>query len=90
MSMRDQLPLFWTVDEVAEVLRTSRKAVYLMAERGLLPEVTKVGRRTLFRADLLVEWLDQKRAPSRSVRISRCGARRFGRFRSWRDTGISR
>ena len=51
-------------DEVATVLRTTRKAVYAMAQRGLMPGRTKIGRRILFRADQLVTWLDQKRAPS--------------------------
>jgi hypothetical protein len=35
-----------------------------MAERGLLPGVVKIGRRLLFRSDELIDWLDQKRAPS--------------------------
>lgn len=42
-----------TVDEAAELLRTTRKAVYAAAERGQLPGVVKLGRRLLFRsADL--------------------------------------
>lgn len=53
-----------TADEVAEVLRTSRTAVYAMVARGQLPGVTRIGRRVLFRSDDLLDWLDQKRAPS--------------------------
>jgi excisionase family DNA binding protein len=53
-----------TVEEVAELLRTSRKAVYAMSERGLLPGVTRIGRRVLFRRDVLLHWLRQKSAPS--------------------------
>ena len=64
--MRDDygLPLFLTADETASVLRTSRKGVYVMVERGQLPGVTRVGRRVLFRRDDLLDWLDQKSAPS--------------------------
>jgi excisionase family DNA binding protein len=53
-------PLLLTTDEVAVILRTSRKAIYDMAERGLLPGVTRLGRRVLFRSDDLLHWLRQK------------------------------
>ena len=43
-----------TADETAEVLRTSRKAVYAMTERGQLPGVTRIGRRVLYRRDDLL------------------------------------
>ena len=58
------LPQFLTVDEVASLLRTSRKAIYAMVERGQVPGVTRVGRRLLVRAEELVDWLNQKRTPS--------------------------
>lgn len=57
-------PFLLTVDEVAALLRTTRKAVYVMLERGLLPGVTRIGRRVLFRTDDLLDWLRQKSAPS--------------------------
>jgi excisionase family DNA binding protein len=57
-------PLLLTVEEVAALLRTTRKAIYAMAERGLLPGVTRIGRRLLIREADLVEWLRQKSAPS--------------------------
>ena len=57
------LPQFLTVDEVASLLRTSRKAIYAMVERGQVPGVTRVGRRLLVRAEELVDWLNQKSAP---------------------------
>ena len=63
-SERDKLPTFLTADEVAELLRTTRKAIYAMLERGLLPGVTRIGRRLLFRRDVLLEWLRQQSAPS--------------------------
>ncbi len=53
-----------TVDETAGLLRTTRKAVYAMAERGQLPGVTRIGRRLLVRRDVLLDWLDQKRMRS--------------------------
>lgn len=58
------LPILLTIDDVARVLRTSRGAVYAMAARGQLPGLTRIGRRVLIRADALLDWLDQKRAPS--------------------------
>lgn len=57
-------PLLLNVDEVADLLRTSRKAVYAMVDRRQLPGVTRLGRRVLFRSDLLLDWLRQKSTPS--------------------------
>src|SRR5690349_20004287 len=61
---RKEWPLLSTVDEVAALLRTSKKAVYVSASRGLVPGATKVGRRLLFRTVTLLKWLDQQSAPS--------------------------
>ena len=58
------LSLLLTVDETAELLRTSRRAIYMMLERHQLPGVIRIGRRVLFRSADLLDWLDQKRAPS--------------------------
>ena len=57
-------PILLTVDEAAELLRTSRRAIYMMLERQQLPGVTRTGRRVLFRSADLLDRLDQKRAPS--------------------------
>ena len=61
---RHTLPMLLTVDEAATLLRTTRRAIYAMLERRQLPGVIRIRRRVLFRADDLVHWLDQKRAPS--------------------------
>ena len=53
-----------TVDEAADLLRTTRRAIYAMIERRQLPGVIRVRRRVLLRADDLLDWLNQKRAPS--------------------------
>jgi excisionase family DNA binding protein len=58
------LPPYLTPSDTASLLRTTRKAVYVMVARGQLPGVTRVGRRVLLRRDDLLEWLNQKRAPS--------------------------
>ncbi len=53
-----------TVDEAAELLRTTRRAIYAMVERHQLPGVVRLRRRVLLSSDVLLEWLDQKCAPS--------------------------
>jgi excisionase family DNA binding protein len=58
------MPMLLTVDDAADLLRTTKRAVYAMIERGQLPGVTRIGRRVLLRADNLLDWLDQKSAPS--------------------------
>lgn len=54
------MPPMLTPQEVAEHLRTTRKAVYEMAQRGQLPSVTRIGRRLLFRTDAFLAWLDAR------------------------------
>jgi excisionase family DNA binding protein len=53
-----------TVDDAANLLRTTRRAIYAMLERRQLPGVIRIRRRVLIRSVELLEWLDQKRAPS--------------------------
>jgi excisionase family DNA binding protein len=57
-------PILLTAREVAEVLRTSRKAIYSMIERAQLPGVVHIGRRVLVHEDTLLDWLRQKSTPS--------------------------
>ena len=64
MSTPESLPLLLTVSETATLLRTTRKGVYALVERGLLPGVVRIGRRVLIQRDDLVHWLSQKSAPS--------------------------
>ncbi|RMH36308.1 MAG: DNA-binding protein [Deltaproteobacteria bacterium] len=58
------LPALATAAEVADWLRTSRKAVYAMVERGQIPGVVRIRRRVLFDRARLVEWLEKRRAVS--------------------------
>ncbi len=58
------LPVLLTVDETANLLRTTRRGIYAMVERGQLPGVIRIRRRVLVRTIVLLHWLDQKRAPS--------------------------
>lgn len=58
------LPYLLTVDDVAELLRTTRKAVYSRIERGLLPGVVRDGRRVLLLRDDVLDWILERRAAS--------------------------
>ncbi|MGA2448190.1 MAG: helix-turn-helix domain-containing protein [Polyangiaceae bacterium] len=64
LNTAELLPTLLTAGEVAGLLRTSRKAVYAMAERSQLPGVTRVGRRLLVQRDDLLSWLNERRAAS--------------------------
>jgi len=61
----DAESVLMTVSEVADVLRTSRKAIYAMIERGHLPGLRRIGRRVLIRRADLLHWLDHNCASSR-------------------------
>jgi excisionase family DNA binding protein len=56
-----ELPALATVDEVAEWLRTTRRAVYARAERGGLPGATRLGGRLYFDRGTLLAWVERGR-----------------------------
>ena len=60
----EPLTVLLTVDEAADLLRTTRRAIYVMVERRQLPGIVRIGRRVLFRTADLLDWLNQKSAPS--------------------------
>jgi excisionase family DNA binding protein len=62
--MAEQSGTFLTVAETAAMLRTSRKAIYLMIERGQLAGVVRLGRRVLVNRDVLLSALDGKTTAS--------------------------
>ena len=62
--MSQHAPVLLTPCEVAELLRTTKKAIYSMIERAQLPGVVRIGRRVLIRQEALLDWLRQKSTPS--------------------------
>ena len=60
----DAMPLLLTVDDAADLLRTTRHPIYAMLERRQIPGVIRIRRLILIRSAELLLWLDQKRAPS--------------------------
>lgn len=66
---RDALPVLLTVDDVAQLLRTTNRAIYAMVERQQLPGLVRIGRRVLFRTADLLDWLNQKSAPSQRSEV---------------------
>jgi excisionase family DNA binding protein len=56
--------MFLKPDEVADLLRTTRKAIYVMIGRRKLPGVRKIGKRILIRSSALLEWVDQQATSS--------------------------
>jgi excisionase family DNA binding protein len=53
--------VFLTVAETATLLRTSKKAIYCMLERGHLPGATRIGRRVLVNRERLLSALKASR-----------------------------
>jgi excisionase family DNA binding protein len=64
MASTQDLPILLTAEEAASLLRTTRRAIYAMVERGQLPGVVRVRRRVLLKSDAPLHWLEQKCAPS--------------------------
>ncbi len=61
---KHSLPHLLTADEVAELLRTTRKAIYAKAARCELPGRVFIDRRLLFDRTVLLRWLKEKQAMS--------------------------
>jgi excisionase family DNA binding protein len=53
----ENLPLLLKVDEVAGLLRVTKRSIYTMVDRGQIPGITKVGGRLRFRRDVIEAWL---------------------------------
>lgn len=53
----EQLPQVLTADEVAQLLRVSRKTVYSSFKRGEIPGGRKVGSALRFSRDRVIQWL---------------------------------
>lgn len=71
------LPFLLAPDEVAAVLRTTRKGVYALARRERLP-ATRLGRRMLIRRDDLLSWLDSMRKKKNRTRRRQTAGKRRG------------
>ena len=57
----DGLPFFLTSAEAADLLRITRKALYIMVERGTVPGVIRRSpRRIVFDTDVLRQFLRQQ------------------------------
>jgi excisionase family DNA binding protein len=63
-------PELLTADETAAYLRTTRKAVYALAERGQLPGVVRVGRRLLVRRRALEALSDERGSGRRLSKVT--------------------
>ena len=53
------VPVLLSVEDLAKVLRTTRKAIYSMVARGELPGIFRRGRRRVyFRREAIVAWIE--------------------------------
>lgn len=64
MASSSSVPRYVTSDELAEVLRTTRKGVYERVRRGTLPQPFKPSRHWLFDLDEVVRFVAESRASS--------------------------
>ncbi len=60
------LPQLLTIDEVADLLRTTRQAIYARIRRGAIPGVVRLSRRILVDRTALATWLSEQTSPSTS------------------------
>ena len=54
----DDLPDFFSIDDLAKVMPVSRATVYRMAEQRRIP-CLRLGRRIILSRDHLKKWMDQ-------------------------------
>jgi excisionase family DNA binding protein len=61
------IPMLLTVDDAANLLRTTRRAIYAMLERRQLPGVIRIRRRVLIRSSELLVARPEARAIAEGV-----------------------
>jgi excisionase family DNA binding protein len=61
---QNDIPIFLTVKELAQMLRVKVRTVYSWVEDDLIP-YHKPGRITIFRLDEIIEWLEEKRVANK-------------------------
>ncbi len=49
-----------TVRDLAKLLKTSEKAIYAMYQRGHIEGAFRLGRRLLFKRDIILNWIENK------------------------------
>ena len=57
---RDEMPMFLTVMDVANLLGISRASAYELAREDNFPKLKLVQGRTIIPRDRLLEWLDEQ------------------------------
>lgn len=66
------LPHLLTVDEVADLLRTTPNAVRIMHSRGKLPGAFRRGTRLLIARDILLRWIREScTSPTRRKAVTK-------------------
>lgn len=65
---RDELPMFLTVMDVANLLGISRASAYELAREEHFPKLKIVQGRTIIPRDRLLEWLDEQTRYDRAPR----------------------
>jgi predicted DNA-binding transcriptional regulator AlpA len=63
--MADAQPDLMRVDEVAELLRMTPRALYSMRYRGYGPPSFRMGRRVVYRREALLAWIQEQETATR-------------------------
>ena len=63
---REELPMYLTVMDVADLLGISRASAYELVREDNFPKLKIVQGRTIIPRDMLLEWLDEQ------TRFNRC------------------